>query len=209
MAPAEGTACVLGDTPHVARQRRDFGFVFQEATLLPWRTVIENVRLPLEVGGGATRTAQGTASPEELLKLVGLERWHDALPQQLSGGMRQRVAIARAIATRPRLLLMDEPFGALDELIRDELNDELLRLWAESGMTVLFVTHSLSEAAYLGQKIMVMARGRETRILDGSNSGPGAPAPTDRRASAAFGALVQKLREELRGSYEEEFVPAA
>jgi NitT/TauT family transport system ATP-binding protein len=208
--PAEGTARVLGDTPHVARQRRDFGFVFQEATLLPWRTVIANVRLPLEVGGGATRTGQApTASPEELLKLVGLERWHDALPQQLSGGMRQRVAIARAIATRPRLLLMDEPFGALDELIRDELNDELLRLWAESGMTVLFVTHSLSEAAYLGQKIMVMARGREARILDGSNLGPSVGASTDRRATAAFGTLVQQLREELRGSYEEELVPAA
>ena len=104
------------------------------------------------------------------------------------------------MVTRPRLLLMDEPFGALDELIRDELNDELLKLWQETGMTVLFVTHSLTEAAYLGQKIMVMARGRDAKIIDGLNPGPGAGA-SDRRSSAEFGSLVQRLRDLLKGSY--------
>lgn len=198
VAPATGTAVVFGGSPRDARLRRDFAFVFQEPTLLPWRTVIDNVRLPLEVGVRAL--SSNTASPDALLELVGLDRWHQALPQQLSGGMRQRVAIARAMVTRPRLLLMDEPFGALDELIRDELNDELLKLWHETGMTVLFVTHSLTEAAYLGQKIMVMARGRDAKIIDGLNPGPGAAA-SDRRSSAEFGSLVQRLRDLLKGSY--------
>ncbi len=207
LAPAQGTARVFGRAPREARRMRDLAFVFQEATLLPWRTVLDNVRLPLEVGGGA-RGRRPAGSPADLLKLVGLERWHDALPQQLSGGMRQRVSIARAMITGPRLLLMDEPFGALDELIRDDLNDELLRLWAESGMTVLFVTHSLTEAAYLGQKIMVMARGRPARILDGLNLGRRRNG-ADERASPQFAALVQRLRHELRGSYGEDLAARA
>lgn len=207
VSPVSGVARVFGRAPREARVRRDFAFVFQEATLLPWRSVLENVRLPLQVGRGKAQK-ELAASPEGLLELVGLDRWHDALPQQLSGGMRQRVAIARAMVTKPRLLLMDEPFGALDELIRDELNDELLRLWGETRMTVLFVTHSLTEAAYLGQKIMVMARDRDAHILDGTNPGPGVIGG-DRRSTPQFAALVQQLRHELRSSYGEEIAARA
>ena len=123
------------------RKRRDLGFVFQAAALLPWPTARENVELPLEVGDGV-RLAQDGPSPADLLELVGLGKWHDAYPHELSGGMRQRVSIARALVTGPKILLMDEPFGALDEITRDRLNEELLRIWRETGTTILFVTHA-------------------------------------------------------------------
>ena len=152
---AEGRVTVLGKTPEQARRERSFSFVFQDATLLPWRSAIDNVRLPLEVGGGAR--AQNYAEPEDLLKLVGLTGRESALPHELSGGMRQRVAIARALVSRPRILLMDEPFGALDEITRDKLNEELLRIWEETGTTIIFVTHSIPEAAFLGQQVLVLA----------------------------------------------------
>ncbi len=156
LVPAsEGRLAVLGKTPEQARRDRDFAFVFQDATLLPWRTAIDNVRLPLEVGGKA-RT-HNYAKPEELLALVGLSGRENALPHELSGGMRQRVAIARALVCRPRVLLMDEPFGALDEITRDKLNEELLRIWQETGTTIVFVTHSIPEAAFLGQQVLVLA----------------------------------------------------
>ena len=158
--PSEGRVEVLGGTAEAARRARAIGFVFQDATLLPWRSALENVRLPLEVGGGSP-TADGSA-PERLLDLVGLAERKDALPHELSGGMRQRVAIARALVTAPRLLLMDEPFGALDEIVRDRLNDELLRIWRETRTTVLFVTHSIAEAAYLGERVLVLAPTRGT-----------------------------------------------
>ncbi len=152
---AEGRVTVLGKTPEQARRERSFSFVFQDATLLPWRSAIDNVRLPLEVGGGAR--AQNYAEPEKLLELVGLTGRERALPHELSGGMRQRVAIARALVSRPRILLMDEPFGALDEITRDKLNEELLRIWEETGTTIIFVTHSIPEAAFLGQHVLVLA----------------------------------------------------
>lgn len=156
LVPAsEGRLTVLGKTPEQARRDRDFAFVFQDATLLPWRSAIDNVRLPLEVGGKA-RT-HNYAKPEELLALVGLSGRENALPHELSGGMRQRVAIARALVCRPRVLLMDEPFGALDEITRDKLNEELLRIWQETGTTIVFVTHSIPEAAFLGQQVLVLA----------------------------------------------------
>jgi len=150
---AEGGISVHGRTPEQARLERDFAFVFQDSTLLPWRNAIDNVRLPLEVGGGG----KAHAEPEELLELVGLGGREKALPDELSGGMRQRVAIARALVCRPRILLMDEPFGALDEITRDKLNEELLRIWEETGTTILFVTHSIPEAAFLGQSVLVLA----------------------------------------------------
>lgn len=154
LAPAsEGDIKVHGGSPRQARESRDFAFVFQDATLLPWRSAIDNVKLPLEVGG----QSPDHADPEELLALVGLKGREKALPDELSGGMRQRVAIARALVTRPRILLMDEPFGALDEITRDKLNEELLRIWAETGTTIMFVTHSIPEAAFLGQKVLVLA----------------------------------------------------
>jgi NitT/TauT family transport system ATP-binding protein len=153
---SDGKIEVFGRTPAQARLARDFAFVFQDATLLPWRSAIDNVRLPLEVGGGTAKVTVH-AKPEDLLALVGLAGRETALPHELSGGMRQRVAIARALVCRPRILLMDEPFGALDEITRDKLNEELLRIWEETGTTIVFVTHSIPEAAFLGQHVLVLA----------------------------------------------------
>jgi NitT/TauT family transport system ATP-binding protein len=151
-----GTVSLFGRSPAEARRARDLGFVFQDAALLPWRTVRQNVELPLEVGNG-DRRREKAASCEALLDLVGLSRWHQAYPHELSGGMRQRVSIARALVTGPKILLMDEPFGALDEITRDRLNDELRRIWRETGTTILFVTHSIPEALYLGEKVLMLA----------------------------------------------------
>ena len=156
--PSEGALKVLGVTPETARLRRDIGFVFQDAALLPWRTALQNVELPLEVARGKTQSAKAArATPRELLELVGLKGSENAYPHELSGGMRQRVSIARALVSDPRILLMDEPFGALDEITRDRLNEELLRVWRELGMTVLFVTHSIYEATFLGQRVLMLA----------------------------------------------------
>lgn len=152
---SDGSVSVLGQTPRKAREGRDFAFVFQEATLLPWRSALDNVRLPMEVGKHEAGTT--FADPVKLLELVGLKGREKALPHELSGGQRQRVAIARALVTRPRILLMDEPFGALDEITRDKLNEELLRLWQETGTTILFVTHSIPEAVFLGQHVLMLA----------------------------------------------------
>jgi NitT/TauT family transport system ATP-binding protein len=150
-----GEVEVMGASAASAREARNIGFVFQDASLLAWRTALENVELPLEVGGGAKRG--GVRSPRELLSLVGLSGREKAYPHELSGGMRQRVAIARALVNDPKLLLMDEPFGALDEITRDRLNVELLRVWENTGATILFVTHSIYEAAFLGQQVLLMA----------------------------------------------------
>jgi NitT/TauT family transport system ATP-binding protein len=156
IAPSAGKASVLGATPAEARKARALGFVFQDAALLPWRTALENVELPLEVGGRRALAA-GAATPRELLALVGLAGWENSFPHELSGGMRQRVSIARALLGGPRLLLMDEPFGALDEITRDRLNAELRRIWAETGTTILFVTHSVYEAVFLAEQVLVLS----------------------------------------------------
>ncbi len=155
VAPSSGRISVMGGAPQAARQSRQIGFVFQDPALLAWRTVLQNVSLPLEVGGG--KALPGARSPQELLALVGLSGWEKAYPHELSGGMRQRVAIARALVSGPRLLLMDEPFGALDEITRDRLNEELLQLWETTGTTIVFVTHSIYEAAFLGQSVLLLA----------------------------------------------------
>ena len=160
--PSEGKVAIFGGTTAAARASRTFSMVFQQSVLMPWAKVIDNVRLPLEVGGANPKTGN-FMDPREALKLVELEGFEDALPSELSGGMRQRVSIARALVTRPRILLMDEPFGALDELVRDTLNVELLRIWKQSGMTIVFVTHSLQEAVFLSQRVVVMSR-RPSRI---------------------------------------------
>jgi NitT/TauT family transport system ATP-binding protein len=154
--PTKGTMKLFGMTPRQARLQRSLGFVFQDAALLPWRSALQNVELPLEVGG-ARGLPPGAPTPRELLKLVGLEGWEHSFPHELSGGMRQRVSIARALLGGPRLLLMDEPFGALDEITRDRLNEELRRIWLETGTTILFVTHSVYEAMFLGEQVMVMS----------------------------------------------------
>jgi NitT/TauT family transport system ATP-binding protein len=158
ITPNGGSMQVLGASPETARLRRDIGFVFQDAALLPWRTALQNVELPLEVARGKADTTRASrATPRELLELVGLKGSENAYPHELSGGMRQRVAIARALVSDPKVLLMDEPFGALDEITRDRLNEELLRVWRDLGMTVLFVTHSIYEAAFLGQRVLMLA----------------------------------------------------
>ncbi len=158
IAPSSGSVDVLGASPSVARLRRGIGFVFQDPALLPWRSALQNVELPLEVARNKTQSSKkARATPRELLELVGLKGVENAYPHELSGGMRQRVSIARALVSDPRILLMDEPFGALDEITRDRLNEELRRVWKELGMTILFVTHSIYEAAYLGQRVMMMA----------------------------------------------------
>lgn len=155
LEPLDGTISVLGVSPAAIRKKRETGFVFQEATLLPWRTVRDNIRLPASVGGRLAKPIP-KGRVKNLLGLLGLEGLGDRYPSQLSGGQRQRVAIARALIDEPRILLMDEPFGALDEITRDRLNDELLSIWRATGTTILFVTHSIEEAVYLGQRIMVL-----------------------------------------------------
>ncbi|WP_026870968.1 ABC transporter ATP-binding protein [Inquilinus limosus] len=165
LAPLGGEIAVLGGPPAAARARRDIGFVFQDPTLLAWRSVRANIELPLQVGRGARPDGPAT---EELLTMLGLGGLAERMPDQLSGGQRQRVAIARALLSRPRILLMDEPFGALDEITRDRLNDELLALWCRTGTTVVFVTHSIAEAVYLGQQVLVLTAhpGRVLEIVD-------------------------------------------
>ncbi|BCH23221.1 ABC transporter ATP-binding protein [Mesorhizobium sp. L-8-3] len=164
--PLAGDITILGTSPKVVRGRRDVGFVFQDSTLLPWRTVRDNIRLPLVIGQGRL-TREIADRSEELLQLMGLSALCDRYPHQLSGGQRQRVAIARALLGEPRLLLMDEPFGALDEITRDRLNDELLNLWRRTGTTVLFVTHSIAEAVYLGERVLVLAANPGRILFDG------------------------------------------
>jgi len=165
---SSGTVSVIGRAASEARRARQISFVFQDATLMPWLSVIDNIRLPLEVGRGNGAIIDAPVPAEELLAMVGLKGRERALPHELSGGMRQRVAIARALICHPKILLMDEPFGALDEIKRDQLNVELLRIWQETGTTILFVTHSIPEAVFLGQRVLMLAAnpGRVREVVD-------------------------------------------
>jgi NitT/TauT family transport system ATP-binding protein len=192
--PSAGAVSVLGGKPEAARRNRDIGFVFQDAALLPWRTALQNVELPFEVGGAHRRP--GTRSPAELLNLVGLAGWENAYPHELSGGMRQRVALARALVSGPKLLLMDEPFGALDEITRDRLNEELLGVWESTGTTIVFVTHSIYEAVFLSQLVLVLAA-RPGRVRALVPIKLPAPRRLPVRETVAFVALAGHLRREL------------
>jgi NitT/TauT family transport system ATP-binding protein len=156
LPPTHGRAAVLGASPAEARRNRALGMVFQQPVLLPWLTAEENVGLPLRIGNWGARH-RPAAAPDALLRLVGLDGFNGAQPAQLSGGMQQRVAIARALVSDPQVLLMDEPFGALDAITRDRLNEELLRIWTQVRRTVVFVTHSIAEAVYLSMRVVVMS----------------------------------------------------
>ena len=206
--PTGGEACVGGKPPRQARLDQDYGIAFQQAGLLEWRTVAENVELPLHVHG--VGKAERRARAAELLELVGLAEFAGSRPSALSGGMQQRVAIARALAPRPRLLLMDEPFGALDEMTRERMQAELLRIVGETGAAVLFVTHSIPEAVVLPDRVVVMSPrpGRVTHIVEGCRPGTGeagelAPADVeDVRESGPFFAAITAVREALRKGHE-------
>jgi NitT/TauT family transport system ATP-binding protein len=195
-APSTGWVRVCGLTAAEARRQRKLGMVFQSPVLYPWRTVIGNVELPLEVAGIPRGERRRLA--DETLALVSLTEFKDRRPRQLSGGMQQRVAIARALAVRPRVLLMDEPFASLDELARERLNLELLRLWHETGVTVLFVTHLIGEAVLLADRVLVLSArpGRLTAEID-------VPLPRPRgvetRASEEYFRVVNAVRSVLRG----------
>lgn len=195
--PASGTVQILGKTTEAARLAREFAFVFQDATLLPWRSALKNVELPLEIGRKrGIDIPTGDRSPRELLELVGLKGREEALPHELSGGMRQRVAIARALVCQPKLLLMDEPFGALDEMTRDHLNLQLLDIWKETGTTILFVTHSIPEAIFLGQKVL-MLKANPGRVKDVVEIDLPLPRKVALREAPEFNAYCGQLRKLL------------
>lgn len=183
--------------PHI---KSNIGFVFQDATLLPWANVFDNVYLPLRLGGVSRETAAPRV--DEALALVGLADFARAPPRELSGGMRMRCAIARALVTRPALILMDEPFAALDEVTRFKLNDDLLALKRRLGATIVFVTHSVFEAAYLSTRIVVMSR-RGGRIIDDISIDPAITRDDDYRASKTFADICRRASQALRISIEE------
>ncbi|MBL4917285.1 ABC transporter ATP-binding protein [Szabonella alba] len=196
--PTGGTLTVNGMTPDEARQKRAYGYVFQAAGLYPWRTIAGNIRLPLEIMGYSR--AEQKDRVERVLELVELSGFGKKYPWQLSGGMQQRASIARALAFDADILLMDEPFGALDEIVRDRLNEEVLKLWARTEKTIGFVTHSIPEAVYLSTKIVVMSPrpGRITDIID-------SPLPKERpleiRDSRDFIEIAHRVRDGLRAGH--------
>ncbi|MFZ1430868.1 MAG: ABC transporter ATP-binding protein [Geminicoccaceae bacterium] len=196
--PTAGLIRVNGVSPQAARRERQYGYVFQAPALFPWRTVERNVTLPLEVMGvPAAERRRRAAHWLEMVNLQGFAKKH---PWQLSGGMQQRASIARALSFDPRLLLMDEPFGALDEIVRDKLNLQLLRLWAETRKTVVFVTHSIPEAVFLSTRIVVMSP-RPGRIIDVIDVDLPADRPLDVRETPEFLAIAQRVRDGLRAGH--------
>lgn len=199
LQPTSGELLVNGKTPADARSDRDYGMVFQAATLYDWRNVAKNVQLPLEVMGYSKADRHKRA--QEMLEMVELGAFAKHFPWQLSGGMQQRVSIARALVFDPSILLMDEPFGALDEFTRERMNLELLRIWEQTRKTIIFVTHSISEAVFLSSRIVVMSPrpGRITEIVNNE-----LPYPRDfkTRDHAVYHGLVSDVREMLREAHE-------
>jgi NitT/TauT family transport system ATP-binding protein len=195
IAPTRGTVVVNGKPADRARRDRDYGMVFQAPVLFEWRTVEDNVKLPLEIQGADS--AKRTSRAKEMLDLVELGEFLGHYPYQLSGGMQQRVAIARALAFEPAILLMDEPFGALDEMTRERMNSEVLRIWERTGTTVVFVTHSIPEAVFLSSRVVVMSArpGRITKVIDVDLP---RPRNEDTRETRRYFELVTEVREALR-----------
>jgi NitT/TauT family transport system ATP-binding protein len=200
--PTEGTISVNGMTPQQARENRAYGYVFQAAALFPWRTIDRNVGLPLEIMG--ISAAEQKVRIARVMDLVNLTGFENKYPWQLSGGMQQRASIARALAFDADLLLMDEPFGALDEIVRDHLNKQLLELWARTNKTICFVTHSIPEAVYLSTRIVVMSP-RPGRVTDVIESTLPRERPLHIRETPEFLAIAHRVREGLHAghSYED------
>lgn len=196
--PTSGHISVNGLTPDEARRARAYGYVFQAAGLYPWRTIGGNIRLPLEIMGFSK--FEMSERVERVLELVDLTGFDKKFPWQLSGGMQQRASIARALAYDADILLMDEPFGALDEIVRDHLNEQLLQLWARTEKTIGFVTHSIPEAVYLSTKIVVMSP-RPGRITDVIDSSLPKERPLDIRDSPEFISIAQRVRDGLRAGH--------
>jgi NitT/TauT family transport system ATP-binding protein len=193
-----GTISVNGLTPEQAREKRSYGYVFQAAALFPWRTIERNVALPLEVMG--LSQAEQAERIKRTLALVNLSGFEKKYPWQLSGGMQQRASIARALAFDADLLLMDEPFGALDEIVRDHLNEQLLDLWDRTNKTICFVTHSIPEAVYLSTRIVVMSP-RPGRVTDIIESTLPRKRPLDIRETPEFLAIAARVRDGLRAGH--------
>jgi NitT/TauT family transport system ATP-binding protein len=198
--PTAGAITVNGMSADAARRARAYGYVFQAAGLYPWRTIGGNVKLPLEIMGFSK--AEQAERVARVLALVDLDGFAQKFPWQLSGGMQQRASIARALAFDADILLMDEPFGALDEIVRDHLNEQLLALWARTQKTIAFVTHSIPEAVYLSTKIVVMSP-RPGRITDIIDSPLPKERPLDIRDSREFIEIAQRVREGLRAGSDE------
>jgi len=198
LEPTTGSIMVNGKSASQSRLDQDYGMAFQQAGLFDWRTVAKNIELPLELKGWDKE--KRAARAQEMLELVKLPEFAELYPWQLSGGMQQRIAIARALAAHPPLLLMDEPFGALDEMTREYMQGELLRICAETSTTVVFVTHSIPEAVYLSHRVVVMSP-RPGRITDLISVNLGAKRTEDTRAATDFFAGITAVREALRGTH--------
>ena len=196
--PTGGTVEINGVSPNIARESRAYGYVFQAPGLYPWRSIGKNIKLPLEIIGLSKH--EQSERVKRVLKLVDLQDFENKFPWQLSGGMQQRASIARALAFDADILLMDEPFGALDEIVRDHLNEQLLDLWKTTSKTICFVTHSIPEAVYLSTKIVVMSP-RPGRIIDVIESTLPNERPLNIRDSSEFISISQRVREGLRSGH--------
>jgi NitT/TauT family transport system ATP-binding protein len=198
LPPSQGELSVNGKSPQAARLGQEYGFIFQAATLYEWRTIRKNVMLPLEIMGYTPQEQSSRA--QKMLEMVELGKFGDHYPRQLSGGMQQRASIARALAFEPALLLMDEPFGALDEFTRDRMNMELLRIWQQTQTTIVFVTHSIAEAVFLSQRVVVMSA-RPGQIKAVIEIDLPYPRVFETREEAGYFTAVTQVRESLRDAF--------